>query len=371
MSEQTHITDLDAVAEAPPVSHRAPVLVVRDSRGEAERVVRLDPKGLTPVILGRAEDCDVVLADTAISRRHLMVRSMGHEAEVTDLGSTNGSYLGGIRLEGTVHLAEGQSVQIGRHFVTLDWRDPERAEAQAELNRDLERASRYVASLLPRRITEGPVLLDWAFEPSAKLGGDVFGWHTIDEKTIAGYLIDVSGHGVGAAMHSTTVLSTVRRQALSDCDFRDPAQVLTRLNETFQMDEFDGFCFTIWYGVYELSSRVLRYSSGGHHPAYMVSPMGGAPLPLRVRNPVMGAIPGCQYNAAEMVALPGAQLHIFSDGCFEIETRDQRKFGLSDFVPLLAESPWATPERIYEAVRSVARPGPLADDFSILSVTFA
>ena len=375
MSERTHITDMDPVDTAPPSAERVPCLVIREGLGGGtERVVALDIRGRVPTLIGQSEECQVILDDSAVSRRHAMVRLEGEGAEVIDLGSTNGSFVAGRRFEGATRIVMGQTFQVGRHLVTLDLRDPRRAHAAQELARDLERASHYVISLLPQRVESGPVRLDWAFEPSAKLGGDVFGYHAIDDWTIAGYLIDVSGHGVGAAMHSTSILSTLRRQALPDTDFRDPGAVLTRLNDTFLMDDYDGFCFTIWYGVFDRRTRVLRYGSGGHHPAYLVSPLGGAPLPLRVRNPVMGALPGQVYASAEVLVLPGGRLHVFSDGCFEIATRDGDQWGLPHFLPLLTETehgPGIAARRIFEAVRAVARPGPLADDFSIMSVTFS
>jgi len=375
MADRTHLTTLHPDARKNAAASRVPCLVFRDSNDPfAERVVPIDPAGHITLVVGRADDCDVTLEDAVVSRRHLMARlAEARKVEVTDLGSTNGSYIDGQSLEGKGSLVPGQTLQLGRHLVNLDWRDPARAEAAASLARDLERASQYVASLLPPRVSEGPVHLDWAFEPSAKLGGDVFGYHAIDATTIAGYLVDVTGHGVGAAMHSTSILSTLRRQALSNTDFRDPALVLTRLNDTFGMEAHDGLCFTMWYGVYETGSRMLRYGSGGHHPAYLVVD-GQAPQPLRQRDPMMGAMPGRAFSAGEVVVPPGARLHIFSDGCFEIETAEGGQWTLHDFLPLLTETEegvGVSAETLHQTIRRAARPGPLADDLSLLSVTFS
>lgn len=376
MTDRTQLTTLHPGVRKATAAARVPCLVLRDSADPfAERVALLDPKGRLALVIGRADDCHVTLDDVAVSRRHVSARLVeARVVEITDLGSTNGTFIEGYRIEGTGRLTPGQTMQIGRHVVSIDWRDPASAEAAADLARDLEKASHYVASLLPVRVSEGPVLLDWAFEPSAKLGGDVFGYHAIDATTIAGYLIDVTGHGVGAAMHSTSILSTLRRQALPDCDFRDPGSVLTRLNETFGMDEHDGYCFTIWYGVYETGTRILRYGSGGHHPAYLVCPGSGEIVALRQRDPMMGALPGRVYTTGWMEVPPGARLHVFSDGCFEIATAEGGQWTLQDFLPLLTQTPEGIDvraETIHRAVRAAARPGPLADDLSLLSVTFS
>ena len=49
--------------------------------------------------------------------------------------------------------------------------------------------------------------------------------------------------------------------------FHEPAEVLAGLNRAFPMGEHDNKFFTIWYGVFDATSRILNYSSAGHPPA--------------------------------------------------------------------------------------------------------
>ena len=123
----------------------------------------------------------------------------------------------------------------------------------------------------PRSSRKGPIRTDWRFVPSADLGGDSFGYHWLDDDHFAFYLLDVSGHGVGAALLSVSALNALRSQSLPQTDFRDPGQVLTALNQAFQMDQQNGMFFTIWYGVYHKPTRRLDYSGGGHPPAILLS----------------------------------------------------------------------------------------------------
>ena len=44
-------------------------------------------------------------------------------------------------------------------------------------------------------------------------------------------------------------MNVLRQRALPNTDFRDPAQVLHRLNAMFQMESHGGMYFSIWYGV--------------------------------------------------------------------------------------------------------------------------
>ncbi len=91
----------------------------------------------------------------------------------------------------------------------------QRAKLEAvlgKLNYELAEAADYAKFLLPQPLTEGPLQANWRFVPSTALGGDALGYHWIDEDSFAIYLIDVCGHGVGAALHSVSVLNVLRSQ---------------------------------------------------------------------------------------------------------------------------------------------------------------
>ena len=146
----------------------------------------------------------------------------------------------------------------------------ERKQAFSLLAQELSEAADYVKNILPSPLRDGKINIDWKFIPSKSLGGDAFGYHWLDENHFVIYLIDVSGHGVGAALLSVSVINSLRSQSLPDTDFKDPAQVMTSLNEAFPGEENNYMFFTIWYGVYNKSSRELVYASGGHPPALFI-----------------------------------------------------------------------------------------------------
>ena len=50
------------------------------------------------------------------------------------------------------------------------------------------------------------------------------------------YLLDVCGHGIGAALLSISVINDLRSESLNQVDFRNPGQVLAELNQVFKMD---------------------------------------------------------------------------------------------------------------------------------------
>src|SRR5688572_24401679 len=197
------------------------------------------PIGTRPLTVGRDPSRDLVLVDSDVSRLHMEVTLFQGQVIVMDRNSTNGTFVDGNRITTTV-LNEGSLLQVGHHVLRLERRSKHEVHQAEEIARDLDKAKQYVRSLLPDPLVTGPVLTDWFFQPSAQLGGDAFGYDFIDPDTLVVYLIDVSGHGVGAAMHTVSVLNVLRQRALPAANVRQPGEVLAGLNAMFQMDRHDG-----------------------------------------------------------------------------------------------------------------------------------
>ena len=71
-------------------------------------------------VLGRSRDCDVVLADDNVSRRHAEIRPSGGSWIVKDLGSTNGVKVNGRRIQGPQSLKSGDTIDLGTARVTFE-----------------------------------------------------------------------------------------------------------------------------------------------------------------------------------------------------------------------------------------------------------
>ena len=75
--------------------------------------------GSTPILIGRAPECTLVLDDDYASNRHARVFQRDGEWMVEDLGSTNGTLVSGNRIEGAVPFRPGAQVRIGRTEIEL------------------------------------------------------------------------------------------------------------------------------------------------------------------------------------------------------------------------------------------------------------
>lgn len=243
-------------------------------------------------------------------------------------------------------------------------------ETQDRLKHELDEAARYVRSIIPAPIDD-PVKIDWCYIPSTELGGDAFGYHLIDEHHLAIYLLDVCGHGVGASLLSVTAMNVIRSGSLAGTDFRDPAQVLKALNDAFPMERQNNMYFTIWYGVFDLRTRVLSHASGGHPPALLIEP-GGEVSELRVPGLLIGAVEGMDYRSETTEIPPGAQLLVFSDGVYEITRPDSTMATLDDFKAVavkLAKDPDQLTKLSNWATELQGSPT-LEDDYSLIRVRF-
>jgi pSer/pThr/pTyr-binding forkhead associated (FHA) protein len=73
-----------------------------------------------PYSLGRSPECDLVLKDEDLSRRHAQVRRVGAEVLVRDLGSKNGSWLGEQPLSREQRWQPGQPLKVGKTQIQLE-----------------------------------------------------------------------------------------------------------------------------------------------------------------------------------------------------------------------------------------------------------
>lgn len=329
--------------------------------------------GTSPVVIGRADPADVVLPDSEISRRHCRVEARGAQLLVTDLASTNGTFVDGKRIERATRIANGGMLRIGRQLLRHEYRSRLEVETSEAMERDLRAARGYVESLLPAPLKDGAVRTEWLFEPSARIGGDALGYHAIDQDHFALYLLDVAGHGASAALHAASVINVMRKQALPGVDMRRPGEVMRGLNAMFPMEQHGDLFFTAWYGVYVKQDRELRHCAGGHHPGYLVGSGRTEAAPVGTRNPIIGVPPDHEYEAAGIAVPPGSKLYLFSDGVFEVQDTTGRQRQLDDFLPLLlapADGKASEPERLVGEMRRLTGSKVFEDDLTVLVVTF-
>ncbi len=247
--------------------------------------------------------------------------------------------------------------------------------ALSRLHGNLADAAVYVRSILPAPIDEGPVRSHWDFIPSESLGGDAFGYNWLDQDRFAIYLLDVSGHGVSAALLSATIANVLRTSALPQVDFDQPDQVLSALNRSFPSEDNNDMFFTIWYGVFNQRDGHLTYASGGHPPALLCTGAPNDPCFIRLGTPnhVVGGFEGAAYRQNVQKVDRAAHLYVFSDGVYEFLQTDGHRWKYNEFTDYLGRLHRESDEdfdRLLSAIKALNPSDVFEDDFTMLKVAF-
>jgi serine phosphatase RsbU (regulator of sigma subunit)/putative methionine-R-sulfoxide reductase with GAF domain len=154
-----------------------------------------------------------------------------------------------------------------------------------------------------------------------------------------GFVIaDVSDKGVAAAMFMALSRSLVRAAAL---DGSSPSVALSRANRWISRDSESAMFVTLFYGVLQPESGLLRYGCAGHNPPLLFRASGGAPIELTTVGIALGVLEQAALGEGEVMIDPGDLLVCYTDGVTEAVNAADEPFG----VPRLIEVADAQRER--------------------------
>ncbi len=201
---------------------------------------------------------------------------------------------------------------------------------------DLDAAAEVQQSLLPETMpASDKVEFSYAYHPCDQLAGDTLNVVDLDEKHIALYLLDVSGHGVQAALLAST-LSHILNPAKSQYSvlwtetayshrLATPQEVAQRLNERFPMNPEACQYFTIHYGVLNLETYCYRFISAGHPGPILVAD-GNGPEIIHSTGPGIGILENPVFQELAIDLSQGDRIFFLSDGVLEAENKDNVQF---------------------------------------------
>ncbi len=274
--------------------------------------------------------------------------------------------------------AEKQLYRLNRQLV----------EKQSLIDEDLAAAADIQRSLLPRDPAQFEAFeVAWTFQPSAHIGGDIFNVMRLDRNHWAVYALDVSGHGVPAAMVAVSVYQnlqphsdTVRAftpQASPGYFLRSPREVLQALDVEYPFERFENF-FTMVYFVIDAACRTVAYSNAGHPHPLVLHRDGRLDL-LQRGGPVIGLSsvrtrrPPEPVFAEETFRLePGDKLLLYTDGLIEHRNPAGDLFGSERLLARLRGCgglPVAgVVDLVSAAVREFAAGTPPDDDMTLVGI---
>lgn len=262
------------------------------------------------------------------------------------------------------------------HFVGIQSDVTQRRQVEANLRaasermqNDLRAAARVQHALLPTNLPElSQASIGWTFLPCDELAGDILDVFQLDDNRLAFYVLDVSGHGVQAALLATT-LSCWLSRASNELK-QSPVNVLEHLNENFQLGEELSQFFTCCYGVLDLNTKTLSFSSAGHP----------SPIVLRSNEAVeidspgfpVGIVTNPEYRLKVVKLNEHDRVYIYSDGAVEQFGVSGRQFGTASLKQELERNRNVPLQSSIDlslgAVLNSAAEGKTDDDISMLGI---
>lgn len=241
----------------------------------------------------------------------------------------------------------------------------ELAETHRRIKEDLRIAARIQQSRLPNEAPSLPgVEFSWLFNSCEEVAGDMFNFIPLDDHRIGIYILDVSGHGVPAALLSMTLsrsmtASTDGSGALmrvngSGSRVATPAEVARTMNERYPMNLEINQYFTFIYGIIDTKAHTFTFVRAGHPAPILVNDMGARELEGEL-GPAVGILPGTEFNESTVQLQPGDRVLLYTDGIEEASNLQGEEFGVERTLQALSRNHEPTIDGDVEAIISAVR----------------
>lgn len=212
-------------------------------------------------------------------------------------------------------------------------------EKERRLEIDLKAAAEIQKSLLPQNtFVVEDLEIAWKFEPCEHMGGDIFNIFQIDSEHLGIYMLDVSGHGVPAAMITVSVSQFLQQNIVhllkdkENSSLMAPAQVLNALDKEFPFERFNNF-FSITYVIINTKTGDTIYSNAGHPYPILLCKNNTMEL-LNKKGPIIGMGDlnfiddrKIGFEEGHLKIKPGDKLFIYTDGIVEYQNHNGEFYG--------------------------------------------
>ncbi len=260
--------------------------------------------------------------------------------------------------------------------------------SNARMKRDLEAAARIQQAFLPGAAPAvGTARFAWRYRPCDELAGDTLNVVPLDDRRVGVFVVDVSGHGVPAALLSVTVSRLLSRttdgcplvrrgsNGSSALEVVPPAEVAAELANRFPFDPDTRQYFTCVYGVLDCQTGEFRYVCAGH-PGPIHLPNGRPPVRLQHPGRPIGLLPASLAAAGwtdhSVTLAPGDRIYLFTDGIPEAADPAEEEFGFERLQEAIAagrsDALQSSADALVARVETWCGEAGVADDVSVLAI---
>jgi phosphoserine phosphatase RsbU/P len=245
-----------------------------------------------------------------------------------------------------------------------------------KLNREIEIAREVQERLFPQHLPEISGLDYFGrCRTALGVGGDYYDFLALPDGKLGVALGDVSGKGIAAALTMASLQASLRADAMRAGN--DIAGLITRVNAALYDASTEDRYATLFYAQYDPATHRLSYVNAGHCPPILLrsfspsGPQNGEAERLdQAGGTVVGLIPECAYEQAEVSLAPGDLLVIYTDGFSEAMNPSLEEWGekrlfdaISSCNGLPAKDSIA---KIMQAADAYASGAPQSDDMTLV-----
>jgi serine phosphatase RsbU (regulator of sigma subunit) len=237
------------------------------------------------------------------------------------------------------------------------------------LQRELELCRQIQIEMLPKNPLQfGLDEVRGISIPAREVGGDFFNYFVLPGGDLALLVGDVSGKGVSAALLMANIQATLRARLPLEPDL---VRLIDLVDREIERTTPGGVYVTLFIGILNPQTRVLRYVNAGHNPQFVLRPRRGLERLGSTGLPV-GLFAGHGYREARVPLEGGDLLFFYTDGIVETENEAGEMFGTERLEALLLaehdEDADPTLERIDRTVRAFRAAAEPFDDATIMAL---
>ena len=165
------------------------------------------------------------------------------------------------------------------------------------------------------------------------LGGDCYNFIPLKSDRLALVVGDASGKGLAAALMIANVQSSLRTAALFTGD--DLAALLKVVNHQVYASSSEDRYATLFYGVFDGSTRILRYVNAGHNPPVVIRRDGSMQC-LETGGAPVGLFADSDYGEGVVKLETGDLVLAFTDGLIEATNEVGEEWGVQGLLKAVA-----------------------------------
>ena len=224
-------------------------------------------------------------------------------------------------------------------------------EISSEWTAACEVQQRFMRCLGPRRIDSMSDTLDVSARcrQVQELGGDFYDFVPLSDRRVALAVGDASGKGLAAALMISNVQSSLRTAALFTGS--NGATAIAAVNRQVYGSSLAERYATLFYGVFDGRTRILRYVNAGHHPP-MVIRRNGSVIWLENGGAPVGMFPDWIYEEGIVQLNPGEMVLACTDGVIEAVNLAGEEWGVDGLRRAASEGDTKRADEIVQTIFS-------------------